>query len=46
MKAEYGKNLYAHDATQPADVGRQRQTNTFQSNIAFDAGEQGSNDQK
>lgn len=36
MKAEYGKNLYSHDAINPSDPGTsQRQTNTFKSNISF-----------
>ena len=39
MKAEYGKNLYAHDATSTSDpLGNTRQTNTFKSNIAFNNG--------
>jgi len=36
MKAEYGKNLYSHDAMSTSEpLGNQRQTNTFKSNIAF-----------
>lgn len=36
MRAQYGNNLYAHDATGPHDaVSNQRATNTFKSNIAF-----------
>ncbi len=38
MRAEYGNNLYAHDATAPHDaVSSQRQPNTIKSNIAFSA---------
>jgi hypothetical protein len=38
MKAEYGKNLYSHDAMGATDVGGARHTNTFKSNIAFNNG--------
>ena len=36
MKAEYGRNLYSHDAIAPHEpMGNQRSTNTFKSNIGF-----------